>query len=124
MKVDVNQALDVAAGIMREQANKAKDKEETIEETRAAVAALVGEGYKEDVIFTTLSRLNVDKSGAVTNEMVREMIAEARQSTILSPGDSAPIGEGNKEPWKEFNQSAGTETPDNTETPPPTDDSQ
>ena len=118
MKVDVNQALGVAEGILREQANKAKDKEETIKETRVAVAALVDEGYKEDVIFTTLSRLNVDKSGAVTNEMVREMIAEARQSTILPPGDSAPIGEGNKEPWKEFDPSTETETPDNTLTTP------
>lgn len=123
MKVDVNQALNVARGIVKEQENKVLDQNETVEQTKTAVNALVKEGHKEDVIFSTLSRLNVDMT-LITTDMVREMIAEARQTEILSPGDSAPIGEGNPNPWEEFNQQEDAKAQqENTETPV-TDDSQ
>lgn len=102
MKLDTNQALNVARGIVRERENEENDRNETIEETQKVVTELVEAGYGEDVILSTLSKLNVDVN-VVSTGMVRAMIQDANQSEPLPPGESAPIGEGNPEPWKEWN---------------------
>ena len=122
MKVDANQALTVAQGILTEQINAAADAQETEETGYQAVKELVKAGHNEAIIKSTLTRMSVDLTPQQITEFVQK--AQIELNPPLPPGESQPVGgsdpvveallKGEQPPENEESDASSTEqgTPD------------
>lgn len=100
MKVDKKKALKDAQELSEAHIRNAAEAQELIESATETVKALVEAGHSEGIIVEALQKQGFGK--ALPDGFIRNLVKETRRNPPLPPGESQPIGEGNPNPWEEW----------------------